>query len=59
VDLGNPCTSKDHDLFEAATMVKIGKGEKALLGGPAWLLVMRLTDIAPKIYKIAKMKNAR
>jgi hypothetical protein len=59
VDLGNPCTSKDHDLFEVATMVKIGNGEKALLRGSAWLLIMRLRDIAPKIYKIAKMENAR
>jgi hypothetical protein len=57
VGLGNPCTSKDHDLFAAATVVNIGNGEKALFWESAWLNGMRPKDWAPKLFDIARRRK--
>jgi hypothetical protein len=49
VGLGNPCTSSDRELFEAATCVTIGNGKKALVWEATWLDGMRPKDVAPLI----------
>ena len=56
VGLGNPCTSKDEDLFAAATEVVVGNGDKASFWHSSWLDGRRPKDVAPLIFDISKRK---
>jgi hypothetical protein len=44
-------------MFEAATLVNIGDGERAKFWSSSWLSGGRPKGIAPKIYAIAKKEN--
>uniref|UniRef100_A0ACD6AK31 Uncharacterized protein n=1 Tax=Avena sativa TaxID=4498 RepID=A0ACD6AK31_AVESA len=57
VGLGSPCTTKDHDLFAAATTVIVGDGEKVLFWEASWLDGMRPKDVAPLIFEISRKKK--
>jgi hypothetical protein len=56
-DLGNPCTTKDHELFASSTKVTIGTGKKALFWEATWLEGMRPKDIAPLIFDRSKRRK--
>ena len=57
MDIDVPCTTKDKQLFAAATTITVGNGERISFWDNAWLQGPRPRDIAPAVYNISKRKN--
>ena len=57
LDAETPCTTKDKQLFAAATAITVGCGDRISFWENAWLHGRRLRNIAPAVYNISKKKN--
>jgi hypothetical protein len=57
VGLGNPCNDNDRELFAAATVVKIGNGEKPKIWNSSCLDGICSKDFTQKIYAKSKRKK--
>jgi len=52
-----PCTTKDKQLFAAATTITVGNGDKISFWESAWIQGRRPRDMAPAVYNISTRKN--
>jgi len=57
VGLDIPCDKRDRDLFNASTIVKVGKGNKASFWHSSWVNGAAPKNLAPSLFRKIKEEN--